>query len=160
MVVEERYSSVFKLDRVRPSVVADGIAECQARFPAVPIIFCDTRALAQEWTYRFLAAALREVRQEHGARRLIGGLAQAGEISPRPASTAQVRSWARSSGYDVPDRGRLRPEIWAAWTGHAAQSMAGDVSAAVAGAPEAARAESGRTCSAAQEQGSPGDHLA
>ncbi len=31
VVVEERYSQVFKLDRVRPSVVADGIAECQIR---------------------------------------------------------------------------------------------------------------------------------
>ena len=57
VVVEERYSQVFKLDHVRPSVVADGIAECQIRFPTVPIVFCDTRKLAQEWTYRFLAAA-------------------------------------------------------------------------------------------------------
>lgn len=57
VVVEERYSQVFKLDRVRPSVVADGIAECQIRFPTVPIVFCETRKLAQEWTYRFLAAA-------------------------------------------------------------------------------------------------------
>jgi hypothetical protein len=24
----------------------------------VPIVFCDTRGLAQEWTYRFLAAAV------------------------------------------------------------------------------------------------------
>lgn len=57
MVVEERYSQVFKLDHVWPSVVADAIVECQIRFPTVPIIFCDTRKLAQEWTYRFLAAA-------------------------------------------------------------------------------------------------------
>ena len=49
VVVEERYSEVFKLDHVRPSVVADAIAECQIRFPTVPIIFCDTRKLAQEW---------------------------------------------------------------------------------------------------------------
>ena len=57
VVVEERYSQVFTLDRVRPSVVADGIAECQIRFPTVPIVFCETRKLAQEWTHRFLAAA-------------------------------------------------------------------------------------------------------
>jgi hypothetical protein len=43
VVVEERYSQVFKLDHVRPSVVADAIAECQIRFPTVPIVFCDTR---------------------------------------------------------------------------------------------------------------------
>ena len=35
VVVEERYPQVFKLDHVRPSVVADGIAECQIRFPTV-----------------------------------------------------------------------------------------------------------------------------
>jgi hypothetical protein len=38
VVAEEGYSRVFKLDRVRPSVVADGIAECQTRFPTVPIV--------------------------------------------------------------------------------------------------------------------------
>ena len=57
VVVEDRYSSVFKLDRVRPAVVADGLAECQVAWPTVPIVFCETRKLAQEWTYRFLAAA-------------------------------------------------------------------------------------------------------
>jgi hypothetical protein len=55
LVVEERYSSVFKLDFVRPAVVADGLAECQVRWPNVPIVFRETRKLAQEWTYRFLA---------------------------------------------------------------------------------------------------------
>ncbi|GAB2455769.1 hypothetical protein GCM10027062_40160 [Nocardioides hungaricus] len=63
MVVEERYSQVFKLDRVRPSVVADGIAECQIRFPTVPIVFCEIRKLAQEWTpigsWPLLVSALR-----------------------------------------------------------------------------------------------------
>ena len=29
VVVEDRYAAVFKLDRVRPAVVADGLAECQ-----------------------------------------------------------------------------------------------------------------------------------
>ncbi|MEZ5095675.1 MAG: ERCC4 domain-containing protein [Nocardioides sp.] len=57
VVVEDRFSSVFKLDRVRPAVVADGLAECQVRWPTVPIVFCETRTLAQEWAYRFPAAA-------------------------------------------------------------------------------------------------------
>ncbi len=64
VVVEDRYSSVFKLERVRPAVVAEGIGEAQARFPAVPIVFAETRALAQEWTYRFLGAALVEHRDD------------------------------------------------------------------------------------------------
>ncbi len=58
LVIEDRYSSVFKLDRVRPSTVVEGLAEAQIRFPSVPIVFCETRLLAQEWTYRFLGAAL------------------------------------------------------------------------------------------------------
>ena len=33
VVVEDRWSSVFKLDRVRPTVVAEGLAEAQVRFP-------------------------------------------------------------------------------------------------------------------------------
>ena len=58
VVVEERYSRVFKLDRVRPATVADGLGEAAARFPTVPIVFAETRPLAQEWTYRFLGAAV------------------------------------------------------------------------------------------------------
>jgi len=61
VVVEDRYSRVFALERVRPAVVADGLAECQARFPTVPIVFTETRALAQQWTYRFLAACVEEL---------------------------------------------------------------------------------------------------
>jgi hypothetical protein len=57
LVVEERYSQIFKLDRVRPATVADGLAELQVRWPSVPIVFAETRTLAEEWTYRYLAAA-------------------------------------------------------------------------------------------------------
>ena len=35
-------------------------------------------------------------------------------LAPDP-STAEVRAWARAHGIDVPDRGRLRPEVWQAW---------------------------------------------
>jgi hypothetical protein len=31
----------------------------------VPIVFCDTRPLAEEWTYRFLGAALANAEAEH-----------------------------------------------------------------------------------------------
>ncbi|WP_175477075.1 ERCC4 domain-containing protein [Ruania alba] len=65
IVVEDRYSQVFALEHVRPSVVAEAVAEHHARFPQVAIMFCETRALAQEWTYRFLAAALAEVAGEN-----------------------------------------------------------------------------------------------
>jgi len=58
VVVEERYSSIFKLDRVKPGFVAESLAAAQVREPRVPIVFCETRPLAEEWTYRFLGAAL------------------------------------------------------------------------------------------------------
>jgi hypothetical protein len=115
VVVEARYSEVFKLDRVRPAVVADGIAECQVRFPNVPVVFCDDRALAQEWTYRFLAAAVAEAGQEPGADIAFEELPAAGPAPAPELTTAQVRAWAREHGYDVPDRGRLRPEVWDAY---------------------------------------------
>lgn len=106
VVVEDRYSSVFKLDRVRPAVVADALGECQARFPTVPVVFCETRALAQEWTYRFLAAAVVHAGEERHTEL---------EASPLPAaappSPAQVRAWAREQGYAVSDRGRVSREI-------------------------------------------------
>lgn len=58
VVVEERYSRIFKHEHIRGAVLADGLAELAIRFPTVPIFFAETRALAEEWTYRFLAAAV------------------------------------------------------------------------------------------------------
>lgn len=112
VVVEDKYSRVFSLDRVRPAIIADGLGECHARFPSVPILFCESRSLAQEWTYRFLAAALQEAVQESGGRERIADLASA-----KPASTADVRAWAQASGYAVGPRGRIAAEILAAYQG-------------------------------------------
>lgn len=120
VVIEDRYSQLFKLDRVRPAAVADGLAELQVRWPNVPIVFCETRQLAEEWTYRFLAAAHTWAVTEHAAlQRISPATSNAIELDQAPVapapSTAEVRAWARSAGLPVPDRGRLRPEIWAAW---------------------------------------------
>ncbi|WP_347353790.1 ERCC4 domain-containing protein [Intrasporangium sp.] len=115
VVVEERYSRIFALTRVRPAAVADAVAECQARYPTVPIVFAETRALAQEWTYRFLAAAAHEARLEEGSAARFDALPAAGPTPAPQPSTAQVRAWALEQGYAVADRGRLRPEIWAAF---------------------------------------------
>ena len=106
VVVEDRYSAIFKLDRVRPAVVADSLGECQARFPAVPVVFCETRALAQEWTYRFLAAAVVHAGETTHAQ------TEAGPLPPATApSPAEVRLWARSQGYAVSDRGRIPRDV-------------------------------------------------
>lgn len=104
VVVEDRYSQVYKLDRVRPAVVANGLAELQVHFPTVPIIFCETRQLAEEWTYRFLGAALAaEVDRGDTDDR----------IAPAPVrvSNAEIRAWARRRGLDVSARGRIATAI-------------------------------------------------
>ena len=125
VVVEDRYSQVFKLERVRPALVADGLAELQVRWPNVPIVFCESRQLAEEWTYRFLAAAHAWAETETASIQRLAPLAAAaaaitlsqesGEPTAQEPATAQVRAWARTTGVAVPDRGRLRPEIWDAW---------------------------------------------
>ena len=38
--------------------LADLLARVQVRYPSVPIVFCETRPLAEEWRFRFLGAAL------------------------------------------------------------------------------------------------------
>jgi hypothetical protein len=117
VVVEDRFSRIFALAHVRPALVADGLAELQVRWPTIPIVFCETRKLAEEWTYRYLAAARTWAETEQPAVARIG-LDDPGEAAGPPApvpSTAELRAWARANGIPVPDRGRLRPEIHAAW---------------------------------------------
>jgi ERCC4-type nuclease len=57
IVVGDRWADVFRLTHVAPSMVAEMLAAAQVRYPNVPIVFCENRQLAQEWTYRFLGAA-------------------------------------------------------------------------------------------------------
>ncbi|MEV7230797.1 histone-like nucleoid-structuring protein Lsr2 [Polymorphospora sp. NPDC051019] len=117
LVVEDRYSRVYALTRVRPAVVADGLAEVQVAWPNVPIVFCETRKLAEEWTYRFLAAAHVWAVGEAPAVRAGNGPTPATTAAPvgSQPSTRQIRAWARLNGINVPDRGRLRPEVIQAW---------------------------------------------
>ncbi|HXW44308.1 MAG TPA: ERCC4 domain-containing protein [Streptosporangiaceae bacterium] len=133
VVVEDRYSQIFAQTHFRPAALADMLAELQVRYPSVPIVFCETRKLAEEWTYRFLAAAHVWSEAISGASgsaaegALAALVAQDGRdgrdgTAPIPLqpladqpSTAEVRTWARRSGIAVPDRGRLRPEVIAAW---------------------------------------------
>ena len=58
VVVEDRYSSLFKLEHTKPGFVTELLAVLTVRYPTVPIHSAETRPLAEEWTYRFLGAAL------------------------------------------------------------------------------------------------------
>ncbi len=66
VVVEARYSALFKLEHVSGAWLADMLARLQLRYPEVPIAFADSRKFAEEWTYRYLASALAEVPAEPG----------------------------------------------------------------------------------------------
>ncbi len=121
VVVEDRYSQVFKQVRVRPALVADGLAECQIRWPNVAIVFCENRSLAEEWTYRYLAAAHAWATTEAAAAARIGeepAIQQPIRPFPRRlagAPPAEIRDWARRNGLDVPVRGRIPISIREAW---------------------------------------------
>jgi len=64
VVVEDRWADVFRLQHVAPSMVAEMLAAAQVRYPNVPIVFCESRPLAQEWAYRFLGAAAAQADEE------------------------------------------------------------------------------------------------
>lgn len=119
LVVDERYSQIFKLQFVTPASIAEQLAEAAVRYPTVPIVFAETRQLAQEWTYRFFGAALEHLSNESVGAERLGRLTPAdpglNPVSGREPSTAQVRAWAIDAGLDVADRGRLRPEVWEAY---------------------------------------------
>ena len=72
-----------------------GLGEAAARFPAVPIVFAETRPLAQEWTYRFLGAALAHHHDDRHASVLLADLPAAGPVPAPQPTTADVRAWAR-----------------------------------------------------------------
>lgn len=111
VVVEDRYSAVFKLAHVRPTVVLEGLAEAQVRFPSVPVVFAETRPLAQEWTYRFLGAALAHHGDHEGADRRVVELPAAVPLAARPAEASEIRAWARANGFALSDRGRIPTSV-------------------------------------------------
>jgi len=60
LVVEDRYSSLLKLTHAPTGYLPDLLARVQVRYPETPIVFMETRPLAEEWTFRWLGAVLTE----------------------------------------------------------------------------------------------------
>jgi hypothetical protein len=156
VVVEAGYAKVFRHEFASGATLAESVAEAQARFPAVPIIFCENRTLAQEWVYRWLGACRHELMLARTTSPFEPGLAsmsppplqsaralravQAGSAgsagSARSArsresgdvpsaadgpSAAELRTWARLRGLDVPRRGKVPAAVRSAWlAAHAA----------------------------------------
>ncbi|BDH57963.1 histone-like nucleoid-structuring protein Lsr2 [Tsukamurella sp. PLM1] len=118
VVVEERYSQVFKQNWMRPAKVADGLAELQVRYPTVQIAFCETRKLAEEWTYRFLAASAAHAALVDGAAAdgAPSGPQTSGAKPPSDApKPAMVRAWANANGIEVSSKGRVPAAVLAAY---------------------------------------------
>lgn len=115
VVVEERYSRLFTLGYVAPGFVADLLARVQVRWPSVPVFFAETRPLAEEWTYRFLAAAVSESVADARVQLRLEDLVTAGELAPAPPTPADIRAWAGERGLVVAAKGRVPAAVAAAY---------------------------------------------
>jgi hypothetical protein len=111
VVVEDRYSRLFGLEHAPGAAAAEALAEAQARFPTVPVVFCETRPLAQEWAYRWLGACLAELDAADGTQDLEATFAGGGPLPPAEPRSTEVRAWARAQGLQVSDRGRIPADV-------------------------------------------------
>lgn len=111
VVVDDRYSTIFKADHVRPVVIATQIAEAAVRYPSVPIIFAENRQLAEEWTYRFFGASVEHHHNEVAGMLRLDDLPAAGPVPAAEPTVAEIRAWAMANGYSVSDRGRIPGEV-------------------------------------------------
>jgi hypothetical protein len=68
VVVEDRYGALLRHALAPAGSLPDLLARVQVRYPEIPIVFLETRPLAEEWTFRYLGAALAEHLAEHEAR--------------------------------------------------------------------------------------------
>ena len=61
VVVEDRYSALLKQSHAPAGFLPDLLARVQVRYPEIPIVFLETRPLAEEWAFRWLGAAYMEL---------------------------------------------------------------------------------------------------
>ena len=64
VVVEGRYPALLSSPHVPGAWLGDVLARLQVRYPEVQVVFADSRRFAEEWTYRFLAAAMADAHGE------------------------------------------------------------------------------------------------
>jgi hypothetical protein len=60
VVVEGTYTQLLRRGFVDGAWLGDLMVRLQVRYPAVPIVFTETRALGERWTFAFFAAAAAE----------------------------------------------------------------------------------------------------
>ena len=102
LVVEDRYGNLLKHAYAPAGFLPDLLARVQVRYPEIAIVFLETRPLAEEWTFRYLGAALAEheseQRPERGlqAAELPLGYGSSGPEPPKQRRAAGTRAVARS----------------------------------------------------------------
>lgn len=64
VVVEDRFSALLKVAHAPAGFLPDMLARIAVRYPTVPVLFLETRPLAEEWTFRYLGAAVAEAEAE------------------------------------------------------------------------------------------------
>jgi len=84
VVIEARYSALYKLEHVNGSWLADQLARLEVRYPEVHLVFADSRRFAEEWTYRFLTTALADASDRPRTVETAQRRRPAPEISPEP----------------------------------------------------------------------------
>jgi hypothetical protein len=109
VVVEAPYSALFKREYVAGATLAEAVAEAQVRFPRVPIVFCDNRKMAEEWTYRWLGAVLHEWRLSQRTDIVVA------DLEGPSAHPGEIRAWAVTHGIEVPAKGRIPARVRQAW---------------------------------------------
>jgi hypothetical protein len=58
IALEARHGALCKLEHISGNWLAAQLARLHVRYPEVPITFADSRPYAEDWTYRFLTAAI------------------------------------------------------------------------------------------------------
>jgi hypothetical protein len=98
VVVEARYSALFKLEHVNGSWLADQLARLEVRYPEIHLVFADSRRFAEEWAYRFPHHSTHR-RDRPTPKRLR-------PVDPFPAH-ADLRGDWRESAFSTPTRSAL-----------------------------------------------------
>ncbi len=114
VVVEDRYGRLLENAYTPAGFLPDLLARLQVRYPEIPIVFLETRPLAEEWTYRYLAAALAEVSLAEASPAATSLVGTAAARRPRPLLAAERRpeigsDEASGAGHPRPPR-RADPE--------------------------------------------------
>ncbi len=92
VVVEDRYGNLLKHAYAPAGFLPDLLARVQVRYPEIPIVFLETRPLAEEWTFRYLGAALAEHESERTSRSQLRAAELPFDYAPSTPPTERRRS--------------------------------------------------------------------